>query len=80
MSARYIQSCEAGRENLTLSSLARMAEVLNAAVHVFFHAPSTTAEENEPTRPRRQRPPRVMIAEEPLQMVETTPKDSSPAG
>ena len=43
------------------------------------HAASTTAEEIEPSRPHRQRPPRVTTAEEPLQMVETTHKDSTPA-
>src|SRR3989442_943619 len=43
------------------------------------HAASTTAEEIEPSRAHRQRPPRVTIAEEPLQMVETTHKDSTPA-
>jgi hypothetical protein len=36
------------------------------------------AEETEPSRARRVRPPRVAIADEPLQMVETTHKDSTP--
>ena len=41
------------------------------------HAAPTAAEETEPSRIRRIRPPRVAIADEPLQLVETT-KDSTP--
>jgi len=41
-------------------------------------AAAPAVEEAEPTRPRRVRPPRVTLADEPLQMVETTPKDSTP--
>jgi hypothetical protein len=39
-----------------------------------------TAPEEEPTPPRarRVRPPRVEVAEEPLQMIETTHKDPNP--
>jgi hypothetical protein len=40
------------------------------------HAAPTVAEEIE-DRPRRVRPPRAAIADEPLQMVETTHKDST---
>jgi ribonuclease E len=41
---------------------------------------SAAAQEDavEPQRPRRVRPPRVAIADEPLQMVETAHKDSTP--
>jgi hypothetical protein len=42
------------------------------------HAAPTPAEEPESARPRRVRPPRVASADEPLQMVETTHKDSTP--
>jgi hypothetical protein len=42
------------------------------------HAAPTAAEETEPSRAHRVRPPRVAIADEPLQMVETTNKDSTP--
>jgi len=42
------------------------------------HVAPTAAEETEPSRVRRVRPPRVAIADEPLQMVETTNKDSTP--
>ncbi len=42
------------------------------------HAAPTAAEEIEPARARRVRPPRVAAADEPLQMVETTHKDSTP--
>ena len=36
------------------------------------------AEETESARPRRVRPPRAAGVDEPLQMVETTHKDSTP--
>jgi ribonuclease E len=42
------------------------------------HAAQPPAEEAVPARPRRVRPPRVQIADEPLQIVETTHKDSTP--
>jgi hypothetical protein len=42
------------------------------------HTASTAAEETEPPRARRVRPARVAIADEPLQMIETTHKDSTP--
>ncbi len=42
------------------------------------HAAEPATEETEPERPRRVRPPRIQIADEPLQMVETTHKDSTP--
>jgi len=40
--------------------------------------PSPAAEPEVPTGPRRVRPPKVAIADEPLQMVETTHKDAPP--
>jgi hypothetical protein len=43
------------------------------------HAAPTAAEETEPSRVRRVRAPRVATADEPLQMVETTNKDSTPS-
>ncbi|TMH52944.1 MAG: Rne/Rng family ribonuclease [Betaproteobacteria bacterium] len=43
------------------------------------HAAPTAAEETEPSRARRVRPPRVAIADEPLQLVETMNKDSTPS-
>lgn len=42
------------------------------------HAAPTVGEDIESPRPHRVRPPRVAIADEPLQMVETTHKDSTP--
>ncbi len=42
------------------------------------HAPSS--EDPEMPRPRRVRPPRVEVAEGPLQMVETAPKEPPPPG
>jgi hypothetical protein len=42
------------------------------------HAAPSSADETEAPRPRRVRPPRVEIADEPLQIVETTHKDSTP--
>ncbi|HEX8010813.1 MAG TPA: Rne/Rng family ribonuclease [Casimicrobiaceae bacterium] len=42
------------------------------------HAAPPSGEAPEAPRPQRVRPPRVVVAEEPLQMVETTPKDSTP--
>ena len=36
------------------------------------------ADEPETPRPRRVRPPRVQVSDEPLQIVETTHKDSTP--
>jgi hypothetical protein len=42
------------------------------------HAAPTVGDETESPRPHRVRPPRVAIADEPLQMVETTHKDSTP--
>jgi hypothetical protein len=42
------------------------------------HAAPPSADEPEAPRPRRVRPPRVEVSEEPLQIVETTHKDSTP--
>jgi len=41
------------------------------------HAAPRPVEEEAQARPRRVRPPRVEVADEPLQMVETTHKDST---
>ncbi len=42
------------------------------------HTAAAPAEEAEPPRARRVRPPRAAIADEPLQMVETVHKESTP--
>jgi hypothetical protein len=42
------------------------------------HAAPVASDEGEQPRPRRVRPARVAIVDEPLQMVETAPKDSTP--
>ncbi len=42
-------------------------------------APQSDAEAEAPRGPRRVRPPRVQVADEPLQMVETRPEQSPPA-
>jgi hypothetical protein len=42
------------------------------------HAASLDADQPEAPRTRRVRPPRTQVADEPLQMVETTHKDSTP--
>jgi hypothetical protein len=42
------------------------------------HAAPPGADEPEAPRPRRVRPPRVETSEEPLQIIETTHKDSMP--
>ena len=42
------------------------------------HVAPPVAEAEEAQRPRRVRPPRAAIADEPLQLVETAPKDSTP--
>jgi hypothetical protein len=46
-------------------------------VETRFNAPAPADEMPEPPRPKRVRPPRVEIASEPLQIIETT-KGSSP--
>lgn len=46
----------------------------------FKPAPASEAEEPRPAGARRVRPPRVEIAEEPLQIVETRKSDQPPAG
>jgi hypothetical protein len=40
--------------------------------------PAPVAEPEAPAAPRRVRPPKVTVADEPLQMVETTHKDAPP--
>ena len=47
---------------------------------VHQRAAPTTPEEAELVRPRRVRPPRVAVADGPLQLVETTHKESTPPG
>lgn len=42
------------------------------------HAAPPAGDEAEPQRPRRVRPPRPAVVDEPLQMVETVQKDPSP--
>jgi transcriptional regulator with XRE-family HTH domain len=46
---RYVQSVEAGDENLTIESLAKIANALSARVRDLFDPPQTRA-------PRRSRP------------------------
>ena len=47
-------------------------------VETARHVPVAASEEPEATRPRRMRPPRVEIKEEPLQLVETAHKGPTP--
>jgi hypothetical protein len=42
------------------------------------HAAPVASDDAEQPRPRRVRPPRAAVVDEPLQMVETAPKDSTP--
>ena len=46
-------------------------------VETRFHAPASADETPEPPRPKRVRPPRVEIASEPLEIIETN-KGSAP--
>jgi hypothetical protein len=46
-------------------------------VETRFNAPAAADEMPEPPRPKRVRPPRVEVASEPLQIIETT-KGSAP--
>ena len=48
---RYIQAVEAGRQNMTLKSVALFAAKLRASVSAFFEPPSTKAP--LPGRPHR---------------------------
>lgn len=50
VTARWIQSAESGRENLTLSTLARVATALEVPVADLFVAPA--AGKASPGRPR----------------------------
>jgi transcriptional regulator with XRE-family HTH domain len=52
VSARYVQSVEAGRQNLTLSSLARLTQELGAPVRALFDAPTTRAGRGRPSASR----------------------------
>lgn len=51
VTSRYIQSVEAGRENLTVESLTLLASVLDAPVATLFEPPTSHA----PRRPGRPR-------------------------
>ena len=48
-------------------------------VETTHHMPAAEPEPGESTRPRRVRPPRVAIASEPLEIVETRKDESSAA-
>jgi hypothetical protein len=48
-------------------------------VETRHHAPESIAEEAEPPRPKRVRPPRAQVAEEPLQIIETRKEPTPPA-
>ncbi len=50
VSPRWLQSVEAGRENLTIGTLVRLANALKVPMAEFFAAPSTT--KRRPGRPR----------------------------
>jgi transcriptional regulator with XRE-family HTH domain len=51
VAARYIQSIEAGSENLTLETLAKLANLFKVAVVTFFEPPATT--KPRPGRPKK---------------------------
>jgi len=59
---RYVQRVEAGQENLTLESLAKLGRVLDIPVVEFFMAP--TKRERPPGRPagRAEQAPRRRVA------------------
>jgi transcriptional regulator with XRE-family HTH domain len=48
---RYVQAVEAGRQNVTLKTVAQFAAKLRIPVAAFFQAPSSKAP--PPGRPRR---------------------------
>jgi hypothetical protein len=48
-------------------------------VETRHHAPAPAVEEAEAPRPKRVRPPRAQVAEEPLQIVETRKEPSPPS-
>jgi hypothetical protein len=48
-------------------------------VETRHHAPAPGADEAEAPRPKRVRPPRAQVADEPLQIVETRKEPSPPA-
>jgi hypothetical protein len=54
-----------------IASLALPVDSDLVLVETRFAAPIEAEEEPEAPRPRRVRPPRVSVADEPLQMVET---------
>jgi transcriptional regulator with XRE-family HTH domain len=52
VSARHLQNVEAGRENLTVGSMARIADGLGVALRALFTAPrSRTVRPGRPRRP-----------------------------
>jgi ribosome-binding protein aMBF1 (putative translation factor) len=51
VSVRYLQSIEAGAENLTLETIAKLASVLGAKPIAFFEPPAT--KKPRPGRPKR---------------------------
>jgi len=51
VSARYIQSIEAGKENLTLETLAKLANLLQTLPVAFFEPPVT--DKPRPGRPKK---------------------------
>jgi hypothetical protein len=48
-------------------------------VETRHHAPAPVTEEAEAPKPKRVRPPRAQVVEEPLQIVETRKEPSPPA-
>lgn len=53
VTARWVQSAEAGGENFTLTTLVRFANALKVPVADFFAAPTT--QKAQPGRPRTSR-------------------------
>jgi DNA-binding XRE family transcriptional regulator len=51
VSIRYLQSIEAGAENLTLETIAKLATILEAEPIAFFEPPAT--KKPRPGRPKR---------------------------
>jgi DNA-binding XRE family transcriptional regulator len=54
ITAQYLQRVEAGRENMTVRSLVRMASLLHVSITDLFAKPAQR--EVRPGRPRRERP------------------------
>lgn len=51
VSVRYLQSVEAGAENLTLETIAKLATILGAKPIMFFESPVT--KKPRPGRPKK---------------------------